>query len=74
MENKNSGTKYDFYIMHPSELQEENKSLLESCEGATMMYKDLTKAKEIIKDMYEYIKVFYPKADFTIKAEDFLKE
>ena len=31
-------------------------------------------AKEIIRELYKYIKVFYPKADFTIKAEAFLKE
>lgn len=32
-----------------AELHVTNKNLLESCEGATMMYKDLQKAKEIIK-------------------------
>lgn len=30
MENKKPETKYDFYIMHPSELQEENKEKLKS--------------------------------------------
>jgi hypothetical protein len=34
-----------------AELKERNKELLESCEGATMMYKDLCKAKEIIKKL-----------------------
>lgn len=33
-----------------AELKETNKRLLESCQGATMMYKDLCKAKAIIKD------------------------
>ena len=41
-----------------AELKSRNQALLESCEGATMMYKDLqkannqlTKAKELIKDL-----------------------
>jgi DNA repair exonuclease SbcCD ATPase subunit len=33
-----------------AELKKQNEKLLESCEGATMMYKHLTKAKNIIKD------------------------
>lgn len=33
------------------DLEEENKRLLESCEGATMMYKDLCESKEIIKKL-----------------------
>ena len=32
-----------------AELKEQNRNLLESCEGATMMYKDLCKAKELLK-------------------------
>lgn len=32
-----------------AELKEQNKKLLESCEGATMMYEDLCKAKELLK-------------------------
>lgn len=36
-------------IKENAELEEQNKKLLESCEGATMMYEDLCKAKEIIK-------------------------
>ena len=38
-----------------AELKEQNRSLLESCEGATMMYKDLCKAKEIIKYLLSFI-------------------
>ncbi len=34
-----------------AELKEQNRKLLESCEGATMMYKDLQKAKEIIEKL-----------------------
>lgn len=33
-----------------AELKNRNQELLESCEGATMMYEHLTKAKEIIED------------------------
>lgn len=58
-------------------LQEENRSLLESCEGATMMYKHLTKAKEIIKK-YLVIgvggKITQNYLDVTKEAEQFLKE
>lgn len=32
MENKNPGTFYDYYIMHPGEFSDENKSLLKSLE------------------------------------------
>ena len=38
-------------VQTTKDLQEENRSLLESCEGATMMYKDLCKAKELLKDI-----------------------
>jgi hypothetical protein len=34
-------------------LKEQNGKLLESCVGATMMYKDLKKAKEIIKNLID---------------------
>jgi hypothetical protein len=34
-----------------AELKNRNQEILESCEGATMMYKDLCKAKEIIKTL-----------------------
>ena len=37
-----------------AELKEQNKKLLESCEGATMMYKDLCKAKELLKQWVQY--------------------
>ena len=32
-----------------AELKEQNRKLLESCEGATMMYEHLTKAKELLE-------------------------
>lgn len=38
-------------IKENAELKEQNKKLLESCEGATMMYEDLCKAKELLKDI-----------------------
>ena len=62
------------------DLEEENKRLLESCEGATMMYKDLCESKEIIKKLLALY--FSPlvtqddlkKQDEIIKqAEDFIK-
>lgn len=34
-----------------AELKNRNQELLKSCEGATMMYKDLCKAKELIKEL-----------------------
>ena len=34
-----------------AELKTRNQELLESCEGATMMYRDLQKAKELIKTL-----------------------
>lgn len=58
----------------------ENKRLLESCEGATMMYKDLCESKEIIKKLLALY--FSPivtqddlkKQDKIIKqAQDFIK-
>ena len=35
-------------VQTTKDLQEENRSLLESCEGATMMYKDLCEATKLI--------------------------
>ena len=34
-------------------LKEQNRKLLESCEGATMMYEQLTKAKDILQRLME---------------------
>ena len=65
----------EFATEATKELQEENKRLLESCEGATMLYKDLTEAKEIIRDLLSDIpnRMWY--TDKIIqKAEAFLKE
>lgn len=59
-----------------TELKEQNRNLLESCEGATMMYKDLCKAKEIIK---KYLsigvggKITQNYLDVTKEAEYLLK-
>ena len=62
------------------DLCKENKSLLKSCEGATMMYKDLCESKEIIKKLLALY--FSPivtqddlkKQDEIIKqAQDFIK-
>ena len=60
-----------------AELKEQNRNLLESCEGATMMYKDLCKAKGIIK---KYLaigvggKITQNYLDVTKEAEQFLSE
>ncbi len=60
-----------------TELKNRNQELLESCEGATMMYKDLQKANEIIK---KYLaigvggKITQNYLDVTKEAEQFLKE
>ena len=59
------------------ELKNRNQELLGSCEGATMMYKDLCKAKEIIK---KYLsigvggKITQNYLDITKQVEQFLKE
>ena len=63
-------------VQTTKDLQKENRSLLESCEGATMMYKDLCKAKEIIKEMLsilpkENIEGIY---EITEQVEQFLRE
>lgn len=69
-----------------TELKIRNQELLESCEGATMMYKDLqktnnnlTKAKEKIHDLLEIIKRPYQftaprKIQMVEEAEQLLKE
>lgn len=60
-----------------AELKNRNQELLKSCEGATMMYKDLQKANEIIKK-YLYIgvggKITQNYLDVTKEAEQFLNE
>ena len=55
------------------ELQEENKRLFESCEGATMLYKDLTEAKEIIRELVKYEMQGAGSVYWKDKAEAFLK-
>ena len=61
-----------------ADLKEQNRNLLESCEGATMMYKDLCKAKEIIKELLDTQSRLDPYRDIfkdrILKAEQFLKE
>ena len=58
-------------------LRNRNQELLESCEGAAMMYKDLQKANEIIK---KYLaigvggKITQNYLDVTKEAEQFLKD
>lgn len=39
----------DEYEAQIEKLEQRNKELLESCEGATMMYKDSCKAKELLR-------------------------
>lgn len=36
-----------------AELKEQNRKLLESCEGATIMYEHLTKAKELLREIID---------------------
>ena len=67
----------EFATEATKELQEENRNLLEGCEGATMMYKDLVQAKKIIESLIDSVKqldlnsVFIPT---RVKvAEQFLK-
>ncbi len=70
-----------------AELSNRNQELLESCEGATMMYKDLCKAKEIIQKLIANAPNTYSGTDVELqqkkmfsfqdavnKAEQFLKE
>ena len=56
-----------------AELKNRNQELLESCEGATMMYKDLQKAKELLKRFIglENCTLDY---DDIKEAEQFLQE
>lgn len=63
-----------------AELKLRNQELLESCEGATMMYKDLQKAKEHIKKLLDCLKqdtndpqTNYYVRQYIDKAEQFLK-
>lgn len=63
-------------------LKNRNQELLESCEGATMMYKDLQKAKKIIKKLLhtlenkgsEYTFALKPTHPVLVEAEQFIKE
>lgn len=58
-----------------AELKEQNRNLLESCEGATMMYKDLQKAKELLTRFVMASVYFNGKeTDLVEEAEQFLKE
>lgn len=58
MENKNPETKYDFYIMHPSEFQEENKEKLKSLaskyEGCAINLIDM-QGRYVSANLSEYI-------------------
>lgn len=54
-----------------AELKEQNRKLLESCEGATMMYKDLCKAKELIKRlMHELVISNRPYDEIELLVKD----
>lgn len=56
------------------ELEKENRRLLESCKGATMMYKDLQKAKELLTRFVMASVYFNGKeTDLVEEAEHFLK-
>ena len=62
-----------------AELKNRNQELLESCEGATMMYEHLTKAKEIIKNLLSAYTTYADSFDdrdnqIVTEAEQFLSE
>ena len=62
-----------------AELKERNRELLESCEGATMMYKDLCKAKELLDEFLDFEsscmeRGIYISDKIRAEAEQFLKE
>ncbi len=58
-----------------AELKEQNTNLLESCEGATMMYKDLCKAKELLKQWLKTSKASgCDNINIVTDTERFLKE
>lgn len=65
-----------------TELKNRNQELLESCQGATMMYKDLQKAKEIIKKLLhtlenkdsEYTFALKPTHPILVEAKQFIRE
>jgi len=64
-------------VQTTKDLQEENRSLLESCEGATMMYKDLCKAKELISTLLLIADNKVSELEFQLcvaDAKQFLKE
>ena len=60
----------NFHHNEINELKEQNRQLLESCEGATMMYKDLCKAKDLIAKLYHADECF----TYDEEVEQFLKE
>lgn len=61
-------------------LKEQNEKLLESCAGATLMYEQLTKAKELLKWVMQYFNFkkgrsnLAPYEDKIAEVEQFLKE
>ena len=61
-----------------AELKAQNRKLLESCAGATMIYKDLCKAKEIIKKFLLWENDWHNKTESKYEllkqAEQFLEE
>lgn len=59
----------NFHHNKINELKEQNRQLLESCEGATMMYKDLCKAKDLIAKLYHADECF----SYDEEVEQFLK-
>lgn len=74
---------FEIICKENAELKEQNKKLLESCEGATMMYEHLTKAKELLKQLLVHSKRYLWIADNSNKtimqkdiaeAEQFLSE
>lgn len=65
-------------VQTTKDLQEENRSLLESCEGSTMMYKDLCKAKELLNEFLDFEsscmeRGIYISDKIRAEAEQFLK-
>lgn len=65
---------FEIICKENTDLKNRNQELLESCEGATMMYKDLQNAKEIIKKLCNCIRTLNnPNTELT-NVDSFLED
>lgn len=74
-------TTKDIIEKENADLKEQNKKLLESCEGATMMYEDLCKAKELLRfwtndfyDGFNHSNKYEDRHKALVETQQFLKE